>query len=358
MSDDPDFIPIYPDACAIVGGSQADLCGHLLSRREGWSLTGSTASNPWVRAFDAKLVAMLNASDNGGRVMGKALAKLPTLSELATDINENHELALMYVGQSFDHAVKAGLLLIEAKAQVQHGKWLAWLKANVKVSARQAQNYMKVASCPEQKRNAVADLSLRKAIHELALHKVQDGDRVPAAALLRPRTMTPTRTALRWRFGAPPPPPRTETSGLGQAVVLPNPTATTTSIRPPKRRRSDYDGDKKRRLLSAGGQKRRRCSSLPRSMSRSSAWMMAVLSTTPPPRNGQRLERGQPSAQNQPRRCPRTGEARWPWMILPPNEGDDISATSRHVSTGARRLELKSKKNEPPSSGNCERLDN
>ena len=101
--------------------------------------------------------------------MGK-LANIPgaELADLAAEINENHELAVMYVGQSFDCAVKAGLLLMEAKAQVQHGKWLNWLKANVKVSARQAQNYMKVASCPEQKRNAVADLSLREAVSLLS----------------------------------------------------------------------------------------------------------------------------------------------------------------------------------------------
>ena len=91
--------------------------------------------------------------------MGTAVAKTPTLANLATDINENHELALMYVGQSFDHAVKAGLLLIEAKAQVPHGQWLAWLKANVKMGARQASNYMRVAACPDEIRSGVADLS-------------------------------------------------------------------------------------------------------------------------------------------------------------------------------------------------------
>jgi Protein of unknown function (DUF3102) len=104
--------------------------------------------------------------------MSAAVAKAPSLSELASDINRNHELALMYVGQSFDHAVKAGLLLIEAKAQFPHGGWLKWLKANVKIGVRQAQNYMKVATTPDEKRNAVAHLSMRKAIHALALQKV------------------------------------------------------------------------------------------------------------------------------------------------------------------------------------------
>jgi hypothetical protein len=124
-------------------------------------------------------------------VMGTAVAKAPTLSDLAADINENHELARMFVGQAFDHAVKAGLLLIEAKKQVPHGQWLAWLKANVEVGTKQAQNYMKVAICPEEKRNAVAHLSLRKAIHELAAHKVQAGNREAARALMSPKDFAP-----------------------------------------------------------------------------------------------------------------------------------------------------------------------
>src|SRR5262245_48374341 len=106
--------------------------------------------------------------------MALAVAKVEPglgLSELATEINQNHELAHMYAGQAFDHAVKAGLLLIEAKELVQHGEWLVWLRINLTMKPRQAQNYMKVATCPDEKRNAVAHLSLRRAIHELAHHK-------------------------------------------------------------------------------------------------------------------------------------------------------------------------------------------
>ena len=74
--------------------------------------------------------------------MGTAIAKRAgaAISDIASDINEQHELARMHAGQAFDHAAKAGMLLLQAKAQVQHGQWLTWLKANVQVSARQAQN--------------------------------------------------------------------------------------------------------------------------------------------------------------------------------------------------------------------------
>ena len=86
------------------------------------------------------------------------LATIPGagLATLATDINEQHERAVMYVGQSFDAAVRAGLLLIDAKEQVPHGQWLKWLKANVKVGARQAANYMRVATCPDDNPSEVA----------------------------------------------------------------------------------------------------------------------------------------------------------------------------------------------------------
>jgi hypothetical protein len=101
--------------------------------------------------------------------MGTAVAKVPTLSELATDINENYELAASHYGQSFEHIVKAGLLIAQAKRQVGHGEWAKWVKANLKFGVRQASNYMKIASAPAEMRNGVSDLSLRKAIHELAV---------------------------------------------------------------------------------------------------------------------------------------------------------------------------------------------
>src|SRR5262249_4041264 len=42
-------------------------------------------------------------------------------------------------------AIMAGALLLEAKELVGHGEWLPWLRANCRVSVRQAQTYMKLA---------------------------------------------------------------------------------------------------------------------------------------------------------------------------------------------------------------------
>jgi hypothetical protein len=60
-------------------------------------------------------------------------AAAPPLSDLAADIDAHHDLARQHAAQAFDHAVKAGLLLLQAKEQVKHGEWLNWLRANVKV---------------------------------------------------------------------------------------------------------------------------------------------------------------------------------------------------------------------------------
>jgi Protein of unknown function (DUF3102) len=124
--------------------------------------------------------------------MGTAVAAAaPPLSDLAADIDAHHDLARQHAGQAFDHAVKAGLLLIEAKRQVRHGEWAKWLKANVKVGARQASNYMKVASLPDEKRSAVADLSLRKAVDHIARER-GDRDNEPEA----PKTPKPKQPQL------------------------------------------------------------------------------------------------------------------------------------------------------------------
>ena len=63
------------------------------------------------------------------------------------------------------HAIQAGELLIEAKAQVAHGEWLPWLEANCPLSERQARNYMRLA----RNRQRVADLpTIRNAVALLA----------------------------------------------------------------------------------------------------------------------------------------------------------------------------------------------
>jgi hypothetical protein len=68
------------------------------------------------------------------------------LPVLASSINEHLVAAEAATRRGLEHAIAAGLLLIEAKELVEHGEWLPWLQANCPhISPRQAQTYMRLA---------------------------------------------------------------------------------------------------------------------------------------------------------------------------------------------------------------------
>ena len=93
------------------------------------------------------------------------------LISLATEINRAHKAAYGKAREALEHARRAGELLLEAKAAVEHGERLPWLAANMEFSERTAQGYMRIATrWPEleSKSAAVADLPLREALRELA----------------------------------------------------------------------------------------------------------------------------------------------------------------------------------------------
>jgi hypothetical protein len=95
-----------------------------------------------------------------------AVAALP-LTDIAARINEAHDRALASAKSTIVAAMEAGRLLIQAKAEVGHGGWLSWLKANTSVSERTAQYYMKLADDPS-KSAMIADLTLVGALKLLA----------------------------------------------------------------------------------------------------------------------------------------------------------------------------------------------
>jgi hypothetical protein len=92
-----------------------------------------------------------------------------TLSDLAERIRAEHALCREAMQGGLAHAVAAGRLLLEARAQCPHGAWGAWLREHCELSARSAQGYMRIArSLPEGDPQRVAHLSLRSALHQLA----------------------------------------------------------------------------------------------------------------------------------------------------------------------------------------------
>jgi len=78
----------------------------------------------------------------------------PTLGALAGTANREHVAVIRARDEFVEHAIKAGEALIEAKAQVKHGEWRAWLEDHFDASERTAQIYMRVAGNPQ----SVADL--------------------------------------------------------------------------------------------------------------------------------------------------------------------------------------------------------
>ena len=104
-----------------------------------------------------------------------------TLTELASQINVEHERARGAFTKGFEHAMRAGELLLTAREAVPHGQWLPWLGANCDIPARTAQLYMRVARERHQLEAKSASLA----------HLTLEG---AASLISRPRLTTPTTT--------------------------------------------------------------------------------------------------------------------------------------------------------------------
>jgi hypothetical protein len=86
------------------------------------------------------------------------------LPVIAASINDHLASAEAATRRALEHAIAAGLLLIEAKELVAHGEWLPWLQANCRLSERQARTYMRLARHRHRLESAVAaDLTIAAA---------------------------------------------------------------------------------------------------------------------------------------------------------------------------------------------------
>ncbi len=107
------------------------------------------------------------------------------LTDLAGEINREHEAAQKAAQTAVEHARRCGELLVQAKAEVGHGGFLAWLRAHCHVQERQARNYMRIAeNWPLiANRHRGADLSVKGVLRLLTAEKPtpprdEDQDRV------------------------------------------------------------------------------------------------------------------------------------------------------------------------------------
>ena len=62
------------------------------------------------------------------------------LATLANEINDHHDRATEAARTAIEHVRECGELLIQAKAQLGHGGFLGWLKANCRVKPRQSRD--------------------------------------------------------------------------------------------------------------------------------------------------------------------------------------------------------------------------
>ncbi|MGI8440812.1 MAG: DUF3102 domain-containing protein, partial [Thermoleophilaceae bacterium] len=88
-------------------------------------------------------------------------------TRLAGEIRAEHEQAQEAFASAVEHAVRCGELLLEAKAQVGHGGWGAWLDEHFPASRRSAQGYMRLAR-HGQEAQALAHLGVEGALRQLA----------------------------------------------------------------------------------------------------------------------------------------------------------------------------------------------
>lgn len=84
------------------------------------------------------------------------------LSALAADIRALHASVRRSAEQAARDAIEAGKLLIEAKQELPHGQWEAWLRDHATISPRTARRYMRIAASGLEIGH-VADLGLTAA---------------------------------------------------------------------------------------------------------------------------------------------------------------------------------------------------
>jgi hypothetical protein len=114
------------------------------------------------------------------------------LASKRTEIAREHDAAMKSANEALTHAVKAGQLLIEAKAQVQHGEWESWFTDNLSFSLRTAQKYMQLAGHErrlQEIREGSPALTIDESLKMLADEKMSPMDKMfkQATALLEVR---------------------------------------------------------------------------------------------------------------------------------------------------------------------------
>jgi hypothetical protein len=102
-----------------------------------------------------------------------------SLTVLAARIQKEHKASTRAVRRGLTHAIRAGELLLEAKAQIKqqygHGHWLPWLKKSCAIPERIVRHYMRLARNKAEIGN-VADLTVREVVKKQAGNSTARGE--------------------------------------------------------------------------------------------------------------------------------------------------------------------------------------
>ena len=88
----------------------------------------------------------------------------PTHARLAREVSRHHAACREADRAALGHALRAGELLIQAKAELQHGEWGAWVEERCGFAMRTAQLYMQLWRYAQANPQPVAHLRLSDAI--------------------------------------------------------------------------------------------------------------------------------------------------------------------------------------------------
>jgi hypothetical protein len=100
-----------------------------------------------------------------------------SLTDLAARIKAEHTKSQTAIKRGLGHAIAAGHLLNEAKAQLKHGQWLPWLQDHCGVPVRSAQRYMELAAYAEIKSDNLAHLAIDACADAVPIERlIETGD--------------------------------------------------------------------------------------------------------------------------------------------------------------------------------------
>jgi Protein of unknown function (DUF3102) len=99
--------------------------------------------------------------------------------ETVDRINREHELCQRAYGDALAHAIEAGRLLLDVKAELAHGRFMAWIERHFAGSQRTANVYMQLACAPQMPNSQdAANLTIEAALKQVTRRRPT---RAPAA---------------------------------------------------------------------------------------------------------------------------------------------------------------------------------